>query len=117
MYGLGNFEQRATANALMPQGQWGQREDGTQKGRGWLGPIQRPDGDLSTELSAGMNIDGKETLVPLMVPTLDPAEVQWLLSNKAEGPEFFKQMPPSILQKAAAHASQRIKLGQSPFVD
>lgn len=92
-----------------PQG-YGKREDGTDKGPGFLGPMQRPDGRVSTELSIAVNLDGKETLIPSLVPTLTPSEVQSLLTMK-QGEHPSQQ----IVQKAAAFAQQRIARGQSPF--
>ena len=92
---------------------YGYREDGTPKvGSGWLGQLPRPGGGFSSELSIGVDIgDGKETLIPTLVPTLSPQEVQWLLNN----PPDPKKIPKSIVNKAVAHARNRIGQGQSPF--
>jgi hypothetical protein len=87
--------------------QYGYRLDGTKKGQGFFGPLQRPDGKVSTELSIGVDFDGKETLIPALVPTLTKAEVDSLLSN---GP-----ITEQITQKAIAHAKQRMAQGKSPF--
>lgn len=83
------------------------RADGSPKGDGFLGPLTRPDGRTSTELSAGVNIDGKETEVPLLVPTLTQDEVDYLLDGNKPTDE--------IVQKAVDHANERISAGQSPF--
>jgi hypothetical protein len=112
LYRLGN--PYGAANS-MNVGQFGARPDGTQKGTGWLGMLPRPDGGVSTELSAGVEIGGKETLIPLLVPTLAPDEVNWLLKAAEDDPQFFNKMPPSILDKAVQHATQRIHLGLNPF--
>ena len=92
---------------------YGTREDGTPKGGGFFGPLQRRDnsGKVSTELSIGAGINGKETLLPLLVPTLKPEEVNYLLTNSPNP----HNIPSSIKQKAVTHAIQRIKQGQSPF--
>lgn len=86
------------------------RVDGTTKGDGFLGVLQRPDGKVSTELSIGVQIDGKETQIPTLVPTLTTAEVQTLLAL----PEGV-QPPPAIAQKAVDFAKQRIAEGKPVF--
>ena len=92
----------------------GARPDGTAKGSGWLGVLQRPDGRVSTEISVGVNIDGKETLIPTMVPTLTKQEVDWLLTNDVSDP---RSIPQPIIDKAVAHAKKQIAAGKSPFKD
>jgi hypothetical protein len=86
---------------------YGNRPDGTPKGRGYFGELKRPDGDMSTELSIGVSINGKETEIPLLVPTLNKREVQRLLRDEkpTEG----------IIKKAYDHALMRMKQGKSPF--
>lgn len=101
----------------LPQGLL--RVDGTPKGTGWLGArrgLLRPD-QTSTEISVGLNIDGVERELPLMVPALNEMELTYLLANNLDSPDFMDKMPPSILQKAMDHAMQRIGLGLSPFKD
>ena len=97
---------------------WGNRADGSAKGNGWLGVIQRPDGGVSTEISVGVNIDGKETEIPLLVPVLSEQEVAYLTQNNPDqqaNPDFLRNMPPSIMQKAVQFARQRVAQGLSPF--
>jgi hypothetical protein len=94
---------------------FGKREDGTQKGEGWLGLLKRPDGDISTELSAGYRINGKEMDVPLVVPTLTAEEVRHLLSLDPQDPQFFNKLMPSVQQKAIAHAQAQLAKGQNVF--
>lgn len=97
---------------------WSKRGDGSQKGDGWLGVRKRPDGGVSTEISAGVTIDGKEVEVPLLVPGLTKQEMDYLMRNNPDteqNPQFFKAMPPSILEKAAEFAKKRLKEGKSPF--
>lgn len=93
---------------------FGLRADGTPKGNGFLGVLNRPDGSVSSEISIGVNIDGKEVEIPTLVPTLTAAEKQWLLSNDIRDP---KKIPPAIIQKAVDFATPRIKAGKSPFAD
>lgn len=91
---------------------YGTRGDGSPKGEGFLGVLKRPDGRVSSEISIGVNIDGKEVEIPTLVPTLDKEEVQWLLTNDISDPA---KIPDSIVGKATAFARQRIAAGQSPF--
>lgn len=86
---------------------WDARADGSTKGHGWLGLLRRPDGDVSSELSVGVEIDGKETEIPLLVPTLTRAEIDQVLSND--------KPPRAALDKAVAFARERISAGKDPF--
>jgi hypothetical protein len=90
---------------------YGLRPDGTQKGSGFLGALKMTDGsdrDM-TEFSIGVNIDGKEVLIPSIVPTLSKEEIEHLLSGG--------DVTDSIVRKAVEHAKQRMKNNQSPFKD
>ena len=90
---------------------WEIREDGTPKGKGWLGVMKMRDGtnrDM-TEYSIGVNIGGKETLIPSVVPTLSPEEVNHLLSGG--------KVTDSIMGKAIDHAKVRLMMGLNPFKD
>ena len=91
---------------------YGLRSDGTQKGSGYFGELKRPDGNISTELSIGVNIGGKETEIPTLVPTLSAEQKQRLLSLKDN-----EKIPEDIIQTAVDHAKKRIKSGLSPFHD
>jgi len=87
------------------------RPDGTKKGPGFLGTIDRPGGGVSTELSIGINMDGKNTLIPLLVPSLNKDEINFLLQSQGDP----SRIPKGIIDKAVNHARQRIKAGESPF--
>jgi len=87
----------------------GRRIDGSLKGPGFLGVLTRPDGGISTELSIGVGIGGKETLIPSLVPTLTQSEINLLL----KGNKPTKQ----IINKATEHAMTRIKQGLNPFLN
>jgi hypothetical protein len=89
---------------------YGMRPDGSPKGSGFLGPLKNKRGETMTEYSIGVNIDGKEMDIPTLVPTLSPDEVQAVLSIGPNDP-----LPESIVQKAAAHAKQRIAAGKPVF--
>jgi len=94
---------------------YGERADKTQKGRGYFGEIKRPDGTVMTELSIGVGINGKETEIPLIVPTLTKKEIEYLKNADIESKNFFDKMPKGLIKKAYDHAVTRIKQGQSPF--
>jgi len=82
---------------------FGLRIDGTKKGPGFLGALKRPDGRVSTELSAGVNWGEGERLIPLLTPNLAPEEINLLL----EGNKPTKQ----IINKAIFHAIGRKRRG------
>jgi hypothetical protein len=96
---------------------YGTRPDGTSKGTGWLGELKRPDGKVSTEISAGVNFNGKQHLIPLIVPGLEKEELNYLLTTDPEHKDFFNKMPKTILQKAVSHAQARMKQDLSPFAN
>ena len=83
------------------------RLDGTAKGLGFFGVLQRPDGDSSTELSIGVNLNGKEMQIPLIVPTLSREEIDGLLKGQEPSEE--------IAEKAVQHAIGRMKSGKPLF--
>jgi len=85
------------------------RADGSEKGKGFLGQLPHASGKTSTEISIGVNIGGKETEIPALVPTLTKQEVQLLLS----GGEPTKE----IIQKAVDHAKKRMSQGKSVFAN
>jgi hypothetical protein len=89
---------------------WGKRPDGTEKGAGYFGVLKRPDGGISTEISIGVDIGGKEMEIPTLVPTLTEDEKNWLLTHDVKD-----KLPKSIEDKAVAHAKKRIAEGKSPF--
>lgn len=93
-----------------------QRVDGTQKSDiGFLGPVKNNvTGGTMTELSMGVEMDGKEVLLPLMVPTLTKEEINFLANNNVVGNPSI--VPQSIKDKAIAHARKRISENKSPFM-
>ena len=89
---------------------YGLREDGTEKGRGWLGEIPTADNkSVMTELSIGVNIDGQDVLIPSIVPTLSSSEIEHLQKTQ--------QPTDAIVKKAVEFARKRIREGKSPFAD
>ena len=97
---------------------WQPRADGTKKGKGFLGVLKRPDGSVSTEISVGVKIGGKEVEIPTLVPTLTKEEIDYLLNSDLDSKNMFKNpVGKAILIKAYDHATQRMLQGQSPFAD
>ena len=92
---------------LCDNAKYGYRLDGTPKGTGFFGLLNRPDGTgYSTELSIGVEMDGKETLIPAIVPTLTPDELNTVLTAG---------VTPQIARKAADYARNRMSNGLNPF--
>lgn len=86
---------------------FGTRPDGEQKGFGWLGPIKMNSGDVMTEQTFDIEMDGQKYFMPLIVPTLTPEELDWLRQGKEPTDQMF--------DKAVQHGIQLIKQGKSPF--
>jgi hypothetical protein len=94
---------------------YGMRPDKTAKGSGYFGEIKRPDGNVMTEISIGVGLNGKETLIPLVVPTLNKSELNYLMRSDPQSQMFMEKMPRSIMDKAVDHAVMRMKENKSPF--
>ena len=113
---LGALYQTPMTGALMPPAIIGgavdpsmYRKDGSMKGKGFLGILSRPDKAVSTELSIGVDIDGKEMEIPSLVPTLTKQEVDHLLGGG--------EMTDAIVQKAVDHARMRMQQGLPVFAE
>jgi hypothetical protein len=96
---------------------YGQREDGTGKGPGFLGAVPNPQGGASTELSIGVDPmppykgsvaeNGRSyDSIPSLVPGLTADELNSVLAGKPTE---------SATRKAIIHALQRKDEGKSPF--
>ncbi len=94
---------------------YGMRPDKTPKGAGYFGEIKRPDGKVMTEITVGVGIEGKEVNIPLIVPTLNKNELNYLMRNNPKSKMFMEKMPPSIMDKAVDHAVMRMKEDKSPY--
>ena len=88
-------------------GAYGLRQDGTKKSTGFFGELKRPDGDISTELSIGIDFGKGEMEIPMLVPSLSKKEVNHLLNGG--------EPTPDIIDKAVGHARMRLDDGLSPF--
>jgi hypothetical protein len=79
------------------------------KGKGYFGALPTTDGRVSTEISSGFEYKGKNVEHPLIVPTLNKAELDHLLSGK--------EPTEAIYSKAQAFAKKRIDEGKSTFAE
>lgn len=104
---------QAIAADQVDRSSWGARPDGSAKGTGFLGVMKRPDGNVSSEISVGLPINGKEMDIATMVPGLTSGELNWLLTTPMD--QIAKNLPDSIRHKAVLHAQARIAAGLSPF--
>ena len=88
------------------------RTDGTPKGYGWLGNLKgtgKNAGHDMTEYSVGVEFDGKQYVIPSMVPTLSEDELNHILG----GGEVTRP----IMVKAVEHAKARMAEGKSVWAD
>lgn len=89
---------------------YGPRADGTEKGSGYFGELKATDGNVMTEYSIGVDLEGKQREIPTIVPTLTKAELDQVLSLRPTD-----QIPKPIIDKAVEHARKRIADGKDPF--
>lgn len=115
----------ATGYAVMPglldpqiplRAPYGFRQDGTPKGQGYFGLLDRPGGGVSSELSIGVDIGHGDQEIPTFVPGLDDQKIDFLL--KHDDPQTASPMMwDNITRIAIEHARQRLRQGLSPFAD
>lgn len=104
----------AESQDVMRNGKYGKRNDGTWKGSGYLGELPIKGGGVATEYSVGVNIDGKETEIPTLVPTLTKDEVSLMTDDIIPN---GKEIPQSILNKAVEFARSRMANGESVWAN
>jgi len=104
--GLG-LKRDSTEEGLAP---YGLRNSGEgAKGKGYFGALPNKEGGVSTEISSEFTYKGKNVEHPLIVPTLNKAELDHLLSGK--------EPTEAIYSKAQAFAKKRIDEGKSAFAE
>ena len=86
---------------------WNLRPDSTVKGPGYFGTLKTPSGKDATELSIGVEFDGRETQIPSLVPTLTKEERDWMLAGN--------EPTDAIVDKAVEHAKKRWAAGVDAF--
>jgi hypothetical protein len=105
------------APAPVESANYGNRSDGTPKGKGWLGELKLPDGSVATEYTAqsqSVKVNGKQIDFPTLVPSLTKDEIQLMVNDIIPSK---KPIPDSIMQKAVDHARTRLEAGKSVFAD
>lgn len=108
----GVLEENLAGNELYVD--YGTRKDGTKKGSGWQGPIAITDDKgektgVMTEMSVGVNIDGKEMEIPLLIPSSTPEDIAKLMEADKNG----TPVPQELVDKAVDFARQQMQKGQS----
>ena len=96
---------------------YGNRSDGTPKGKGWLGEFKLPNGKVATEYTAqsqSVKVNGEQIDFPTLVPSLTKDEVQLMVNDIIPNE---KPVPDSVMQKAVDHARTRLEAGKSVFAD
>ena len=83
------------------------RPDGSMKGRGYFGPIPTPDGRTATELSIGVEMDGKNYQIPNLVPGVTREQIDAMISGG--------KITPAELLAAKLHFMKRFAAGLSPY--
>lgn len=96
---------------------YGNRPDGTKKGKGWMGEIKRPDGTVMTEITTGYNIDGKQVNLPLITKYSTKEDIEYLKKADLKDENFLKNAPAGLEKRAIKHAMDRKKAGLSVYVD
>lgn len=113
--GVGKTSGGAKAVTGSASPNYGLRNDGvTQKGNGYLGPLETADGKVATEYTIGVDFDGKEVDIPTLVPTLTKEEVDLMVNDIIPN---NKPVPEAIVQKAVDHAKKRMAEGKSVYAD
>lgn len=85
---------------------YGNRPDGTAKGKGYFGELINKDGDVVTEMTIGVNIDGQEVDIPLVHPFLTGSEINQILEL-----EDGEQPPENLVRSAVDYAIYRKQSG------
>lgn len=88
------------------------RPDGTKKGKGFYGNLPNKNGNISSELSISSSDveEGKEVLIPTLIPGLSRKEIDYLLSNKYN-PQSRVGIDNIISRKAIDFARKRKQQG------
>lgn len=100
-----------------PTPYYGERPDGTLKGTGYLGEIPRSDGDVMTEVTTGVEINGKEMNIPLITPYSSKADIEYLKKADIKGKDFYDNMPKGMMDRAVKHAVDRMKAGKPVYAN
>lgn len=86
---------------------YGNRANGTPKGRGYFGEIKMKDGHVMTELGVNETVDGEDLHYPLIHPGISREDLDWLAAGKRPSGTMY--------DNALDHAMKRKAEGKSPF--
>ena len=87
---------------------YGNRANGSAKGRGYFGEIKSSDGkSLSTEIGVNQTVDGEDLHYPLIHPGISRADLDHLVNHGKPTNEMY--------DSALDHAMKRKAAGKSPF--
>lgn len=90
-----------------PDSGYGDRPDGSRKGKGWLGELRNKDGDIVTELTAQSDIDGKSYDYPLVTPNQSFRNMSELLQGYEPSEDAYR--------RAIEHMLMRGKSGRTIY--
>lgn len=107
----------AAQSQLKSMPDYGNRPDGTKKGKGFLGEIKRPDGSVMTEITTGYEIDGKKVNLPLITKYSTKEDIEYLKKADPESKDFLKNAPAGLEERAIKHAMDRKKAGLPVYAD
>lgn len=105
-------QKQADSAKLINSGEF--RSGGEKKGSGYFGELPMKSGGKLSEVSIGVLIDGKETEIPSVVPTLSRQELDWMVEGNSPAHKSNRDNPiaRSIMMKAKKHAVQRMNSGK-----
>lgn len=86
---------------------YGKRNDGSDKGSGWLGEIKQTNDKFATELTYDYDTPYGRFSMPLIVPTLTENEIESIRMGEQPTEEMHK--------KAFKHGLNRILQWKSPY--
>ena len=91
---------------------YGDGPNGTKKGKGWYGELHDSEGNIVTEMTVGINIDGEEVDVPAVNPILSEKQLTTLLGIKSDQP-----LPEDIIDTAVEYAIFRKQQGRGMYAE
>lgn len=96
---------------------FGRRPDGSYKDVGYYGTLFGLDGSGITEMSIGVEIEGREMDIPMLVPglSLEAREAIVFGDPDKTANELLNSIPAKDRALIFSHAEERVKQGKSPF--
>mgnify|MGYP007071606446 CR=1 FL=1 len=113
----GTTASMAAQEQLKTMPDYGNRPNGTKKGKGFLGEVKRPDGTVMTEVTTKMNVDGKDLEFPLITKNSTKEDLEYLKKADLKSTDFIKNAPAGMVDRAITHAMNRKKAGLPVYAD